>query len=200
VGHGPLNGHDPVNKTLITQSHVYDCHYGIDLDAHSTDVMVKANRLENNHQASIFLEEGSTGNYVLDNTINANGSVCAICMYSNLAQKKPRPLTDQRPVADNWVVGNVIQGRGMYTMGISMSSASPQDAARRNVFFENTVSSGLDSWDSRNLHLFDNHVMTSTGDEGGFKGAKADKITFFKSPDPLPADRAAAKDPAIVYV
>ena len=81
--------HQPISKVLISDSHIYDCHYCIDLDAMSTDVMVKGNRLKNCHQAAVCIEEGANGNFVIDNQINiTNGGHCGICFFFNFDEYK----------------------------------------------------------------------------------------------------------------
>ena len=63
-------------------------------------------------------------------------------------------------MANNWVVGNTIAGKGLYTQGISLSRRLQQDAAAGNVFFENQVSTQLNAWSGG--YAVGNAVLTST--------------------------------------
>jgi hypothetical protein len=173
--------HDPIQKVLVANSFFSDCHYCIDLDAMSTDVMVKGNKLQDCHQAAIYLEEGANGNFVLDNEINITHGHCGICMFSNFAgYKHGHPPW---PVANNWVVGNRVTGRGLYTDGISLSSRLPQDAASGNVFFDNTISTTLKTWSGS--HAVGTAVMTSTIGNDRESLPRGQNNSFLSSLDPL---------------
>ena len=53
----------PSHKVLITDSFLHhNGADGVDLDSMSANVMVRNNRIENNHRAGVFIEEGASDN------------------------------------------------------------------------------------------------------------------------------------------
>lgn len=70
----------PSHKVLIT-----GCFFhhnggdGVDLDSFSKNVMVRSNRLENNHRCGVFVEEGASDNIIIDNYMFNNTFGVALC-------------------------------------------------------------------------------------------------------------------------
>jgi parallel beta-helix repeat protein len=70
----------PSQKVLIT--HCWFHHNGadgIDLDSMSKNVMVRHNRLENNHRCGVFVEEGASNNIIVDNIFFNNTFGVGFC-------------------------------------------------------------------------------------------------------------------------
>eukprot|EP01043_Picozoa_sp_COSAG02_P004697 COSAG02_NODE_124_length_35047_cov_31.554179_20_plen_210_part_00 len=73
--------HDPISKVLIAGCQISACHYGIDLDAMRTDVMVKGNRLNGCHQAAVsIMVSQELSRVCLLSTARVCGTAC--CRYS----------------------------------------------------------------------------------------------------------------------
>eukprot|EP01043_Picozoa_sp_COSAG02_P004696 COSAG02_NODE_124_length_35047_cov_31.554179_19_plen_67_part_00 len=59
----------------------------------------------------IFIEEGASGNYVIDNEVNTGSTGTGISLFSNFDEyKHGHPSW---PVANNWIVGNTVIGQGL---------------------------------------------------------------------------------------
>jgi parallel beta-helix repeat protein len=141
----------PSQKVLITDSFFHhNSADGVDLDSMSLNVMVRNNRMENNHRCGIFVEEGASNNILIDNHFFNN--TYGIGFYTNLGGKDP----GKYPTKDNWVVGNTfVQNAG----GAISLGGMKENGATDNFIAENKIHGNGNGWGC-NGALVGNHVMT----------------------------------------
>ena len=176
----------PGSKVLVIDSHFHDNSAdGVDLDVRSTNYMVKANIMERNGRAGVFIEEGASNNMILDNTIVNNTHGIAFC--TNQGDKYPGKF----PNKDNWVVGNFLSANGK---GGAVSFGPSEQAGVRvrtcytgaadNVFFENRISGNDFAW-RINGSVIGNSVLTSDTEDPRSRSSEQygeGNITFFAEP------------------
>ena len=165
----------PSQKVLITDSYLHDnSGDGVDLDSMSAHVMVRRNRLANNHRCGVFIEEGASNNIIVDNEITNNSF--GIGFYTNLGGKDP----GKYPTKDNWVVGNTFKANG----GAISLGGMKENGATDTLIAENTIQGNGNGWGC-NGALVGNHVLTSDTEDprsARLLGYGPGNVTFFAEP------------------
>ena len=165
----------PSSKNLITDSFFHDNSAdGVDLDSFSAHVMIKNNRFENNRRCGVFVEEGASSNYILDNIFFNNSF--GVGFYTNLGGRDP----GKYPTRDNWVVGNTfLKNGGAISLGGMRGNGATATLIAQNKIQGNGNGFGA------NGALVGNHVLTSDTTDARsarYDGYGTGNVTFFAEP------------------